>query len=276
MQAVSSVGQSGSCVLLLRDLGAGGNRLPALSPFISSACLKRFSFGCCGCWWFQASSSCLQNVLLSLLPGAQRATAMGLAWLESLPRMVPSPQTCCLLMARPLPKLPPCTGFKLGLSGSFPALPCPLPRLWFPAMQPCLLSAFHGVKQKKLTTWHFFLLLCNLKLNMDLGLPWLVLELPLSYFGTVSHQCSRLPCVWTVSCHGCDSLFTSNSTWITINQWNNLNFRMALLAEPSWNYPGPKSQLAPPTTLCVGTNTGWHSQVLELSDSLYLALRTPT
>lgn len=78
-------------------------------------------------------------------------------------------------------------------SSSFPALPCPLPRLWFPAL--LVVSVPWSKAEKADNLAFFFLLLCNLKLNMDLGLPWLVLELPLSYFGTVSHQCSRLPCV---------------------------------------------------------------------------------
>lgn len=160
IQAVSSVGQSQSCVVLLGDLGTGSDRLPALAPFISSACLKRFSFGCCGCCWFQPSSSWLRNMLPSppswdtaepqrwSQPGWRASPA---AWDTAFPS-----ERRCLLRARPLPKLPCCTDFKLGLSSFFQTLPCSLPQLWFPAMQPCLLSAFHGVKHKKLTTWHFF------------------------------------------------------------------------------------------------------------------------
>lgn len=127
----------------------------------------------------------LRNVLGPLLPGSQQ----GLARLQSLP-------SC---PGQSLPLRPwHFSNFHTAPTSNLPFLapkPCPLPQLCFAAVQPCLLSAFHGVKHIKLTTWHFFLLLCNLKLNMDLGLPWLVLELPLSYFGTASHQCSRLPCV---------------------------------------------------------------------------------
>lgn len=120
MQAVSSVGQSGSCVLLLRDLGTGGDRLPALSPFISSACLKRFSFGCCGCWWFQASPSCLQNVLLSLLPGTQQSHSHG--WRASLGQCLHLRDTACRGLGH-FPNFHPLLTSNWG----FPALfqPCP-------------------------------------------------------------------------------------------------------------------------------------------------------
>lgn len=57
---------------LLGDLGTDCYRLPAISSFISSACLKWFPFGYGGCYLFKTSSGKLtvESAALHLLPGA--------------------------------------------------------------------------------------------------------------------------------------------------------------------------------------------------------------
>lgn len=117
-QAVGSVRVGAVCSP--QRPGTGSDRLPALSAVISSACLKRFPFSSCGCWWFQhpLAVECARS------PPSWEPAGLGQpAEPPQLPRTEPSPPTLALL------KLPHCSNFKPALSGSqalpsAPALLC--------------------------------------------------------------------------------------------------------------------------------------------------------
>lgn len=135
--------ESQRCVVLLGDLGTDHYCLPAISSFISSACLKWFPFGCRGCWLFKTSSGKLAVESLwstSFLELWQTRSSGFPVWLRASPGSGPpwgTPQLSVLMPSNPRRTLPPgrlwqFPNFQIILSSKFcfvylfRHLPCPL------------------------------------------------------------------------------------------------------------------------------------------------------